>query len=131
MQFDANDLSRVLNGIQREKGVTEPSGLDGHRSPADDLLIGAKAIAGAVYGSEAKQRKIFYLVAYCRFPHFRLGKNRICAYRSDIAAWIREQIEESKRGAQRMPPKLRKPSPSKKKLRPTPPHHLEDRPTQI
>lgn len=77
----------------------------------DDLLKGTKAIAEFVYGDATKFRKIFYLAAHTRFPHFKIG-NTICALKSEIRAWIYEQIERSKRGAKPLPPAKIVPAPA-------------------
>jgi hypothetical protein len=62
----------------------------------DNLLRGAKAIAGFVYGDEKMARKIFHLVATSRLPIFKLG-SMICARRSVLLDWIKEQEQRHSR----------------------------------
>lgn len=59
-----------------------------------DLLEGAEAIAEFVYGDTAERRKVYHLVQHGRFPTFRLG-NTVCARKSVVLAWIRQQEEDA------------------------------------
>lgn len=67
------------------------------RTIGEDLLEGAGAIAGFVYGDRSMKRKIYHLVDGGLFPAFRLG-DKVCARKSTVLAWI-EQQEEALRGA--------------------------------
>jgi hypothetical protein len=63
-----------------DQGLTEgnqPASL------ADDLLVGAEAIAQFVFGTPEKKRKIYWLTDIGDLPTFRLG-NMICARRSTL-----------------------------------------------
>lgn len=62
------------------------------RSIGDDLLEGADAIALFVYGDAADKRKVYHLVQNGGLPSFRMG-NTVCARKSTLLAWIREQEE--------------------------------------
>ena len=61
---------------------------------ADDLIVGAAALARFIYGSDEQrfQRRVYYLcaVAKRRLPHFRLG-SQLAARRSTLLAWIAAQ----------------------------------------
>lgn len=61
---------------------------------ADDLIIGAAALARFLFGSDEPrfQRRIYYLThtAKCRLPHFRIG-SQIAARRSTLLKWIEQQ----------------------------------------
>lgn len=57
---------------------------------ANDLLIGAYAIAEFLFGDRNKRRKVFHLAETSRLPVFRLG-SRLCARRSVLMAWVAEQ----------------------------------------
>jgi hypothetical protein len=61
-----------------------------HDTIAEDLLIGAKAIAAFLFGDGSERRKVFHLAETSRIPIFRLG-GRLCARRSVLMAWIAEQ----------------------------------------
>jgi hypothetical protein len=56
----------------------------------DDLLLGAEAIAGAIFGRTDKKtrRRVYHLVD--ELPVFRLG-GILCARRSTLTAWIAAQ----------------------------------------
>jgi hypothetical protein len=61
---------------------------------ADDILIGAAALAHFLFGSDEERlrRRVYYLThtAKCRLPHFRIG-NQLAARRSTLVAWIAAQ----------------------------------------
>lgn len=57
---------------------------------ADDLLLGADAIAKFIFGPNGKRRQVYYLAAYARLPVFRLG-TMLCARRSVLLNWIAMQ----------------------------------------
>ena len=62
-------------------------------SLADDLLVGAAAIAKFIYRDGKKRRRIYELAVVdgpSKFPSFRLG-GIICARRSTLLAWIEGQ----------------------------------------
>lgn len=70
-------------------------------TPADDtlghdMLIGAKAIGRFLYGTDGRSRSIFHLAAKSRMPHFRVG-SRICARRSVLLQWIKDQEDPDKK----------------------------------
>jgi hypothetical protein len=57
---------------------------------SDDILRGARAIAGFYYGDPMHARKVFHLAASGRFPVFREG-NVICARKSTLLGWVAAQ----------------------------------------
>jgi hypothetical protein len=61
---------------------------------AGDLLEGAEAISGFIYGDPTKRRKVYHLAQTSRLPVFRLGAV-LCARKSRILAWIKTQEERS------------------------------------
>lgn len=61
---------------------------------ANDLLEGAEAISGFIYGDTTKRRKVYHLAQTSRLPVFRLGAV-LCARKSKILEWIRKQEEQS------------------------------------
>jgi len=63
-----------------------------------DLLRGARAIAGFMYGDEDKTRQIYHLAETSRFPCFKLG-GVLCARRSTIVQWIETQEQRSMRAS--------------------------------
>jgi hypothetical protein len=62
----------------------------------DDLLLGAAEISNFIFGTPARRRGVYHLVATSRLPIFRLG-SQIAARRSTIAAWIEGQERQSQR----------------------------------
>jgi hypothetical protein len=58
---------------------------------ADDLLVGADAIAGFTGWS---RRRVFYLIEQGQLPHFKVG-GRLHAKKSSILAWIAELESQS------------------------------------
>ena len=58
----------------------------------DDILQGAEAIAGFLFGDARLRRRVYHLTSDARFrmPHFKLG-SIICARRSVLLRWIGEQ----------------------------------------
>ena len=58
----------------------------------DDILQGAEAIAGFLFGDARLRRRVYHLTSDARFrmPHFKLG-SIICARRSVLLRWIAEQ----------------------------------------
>ncbi len=69
---------------------------------ADDLLLGAGAIADFLYGSPEYRRKVYHLTATSRLPTFKLGSVR-CARPSVLRKWIAAQEEESLQGDKESP----------------------------
>jgi hypothetical protein len=60
---------------------------------SQDLLRGADAIAEFLFGSGGrKRRKVYHLVTTSNLPVFKLGST-ICARRSVLLKWIRDQEE--------------------------------------
>lgn len=57
---------------------------------AADLLHGANAIAGFLYGDRALRRKVYHLVSSSRLPTFKLG-SMICARKSALLKFIADQ----------------------------------------
>ena len=72
----------------------QPTPNDPSKNPslplADDLLRGADAIAGFIFGSRGSRRKIYYLAETSHLPVFRLG-SLLCARRSVLMRWIAGQ----------------------------------------
>ena len=58
----------------------------------DDILQGAEAIAGFLFGDTRLRRRVYHLTSATRFrvPHFKLGAI-VCARRSVLLRWIAEQ----------------------------------------
>ncbi|PQO22007.1 hypothetical protein C2I36_15370 [Rhodobacteraceae bacterium WD3A24] len=75
----------------RSQPATEEDEED-YATLADDLLIGADAIALFVFGDVRHRRRIYYYAteAKVRMPTFRMG-NVICARKSTLLEWIVEQ----------------------------------------
>lgn len=61
---------------------------------ADDLLLGARAIAGWLFGDPSLRRKIYYLNARSKIPFFKL-RCQICCRKSAVKRWVSD--EEAKR----------------------------------
>lgn len=57
---------------------------------ADDLLRGAGAISGFLFGDLKYRRKVYHLAETSKLPVFRLG-SMLCARKSVLVAWIAEQ----------------------------------------
>lgn len=57
---------------------------------SNDLLKGADAIAGFIFGENGKRRQVYHLVETSRLPIFRLGST-LCARRSVLLRWIVDQ----------------------------------------
>jgi hypothetical protein len=79
------------------------------RSPpdlADDLLEGAEAIAGFMFGDPSAVRAIYRLSTETsvehRAPFFKLGSNTLCARRSTLIKWI-EAKERARLAAAEQP----------------------------
>jgi len=64
---------------------------------APDLLHGADAIAHFLFGSRAARRKVYRLQAKGRLPIIRIG-GRLCARRSALREWFREQERRAAAG---------------------------------
>jgi len=62
-------------------------------SIAGDILHGAEAIAGFLYGDAKQRRRVYNLIEGGRLPHFRLGIG-ICARKSVLMTWIKSQEEK-------------------------------------
>ena len=62
---------------------------------ADDVLRGAAAIAGFLFGDRGMRRRVYHLVATSRLPHFRTG-NTLCARKSVLTQWVQEQENRSR-----------------------------------
>jgi predicted kinase len=54
---------------------------------ADDLLVGAAAIADYLYGDPAKRRKVYGLAESKALPLFHMGRE-ICARKSTLQKWV-------------------------------------------
>jgi hypothetical protein len=57
---------------------------------ADDLLVGAAAIAIFLFGDAKYRRRVFYLAEKKRLPIFRLH-SQLCARKSTLIKWIEDQ----------------------------------------
>jgi hypothetical protein len=53
---------------------------------AEDLLIGASAIAAWLYNDPKKRKKIYYLAQKTNFPHFKMG-SKLHARKSVLRHW--------------------------------------------
>lgn len=62
------------------------------RTLADDLLVGAKAIATFL---GCKRSKVYYLASLKRIPIFSLGGSELCARKSKLIEWIDRQEQKS------------------------------------
>jgi hypothetical protein len=82
----ANQLAERLASVMPQAVV---------RTIGDDLLEGAEAIAEFVYGSDKERRKVYHLAQAGRIPVFRMG-NTICARKSVVMDWIRQQENEGR-----------------------------------
>ena len=60
------------------------------RSPGDEILWGAAAIAAFMLGDALARRKIYYLVSTNQLPVFRMGRI-VCARPSTLVPWIERQ----------------------------------------
>lgn len=61
-----------------------------YSSPADDLLVGAAAIAEFLFGRKELRSRVYYLCDKGQIPYFRLGTSqraRIYSFKSDLTAW--------------------------------------------
>ena len=60
---------------------------------ADDMLYGAEAIAGFLFGKNTgrERRQVYHLVSAKIMPVFRLG-TQLCARKSSLIQWI-ENLE--------------------------------------
>lgn len=67
---------------------------------ADDLLEGAHQIAEFLFGNRGDRRKVYHLAQTSRLPVFRLGAV-LCARRSVLLAWIKEQEQRGWHHSQR------------------------------
>lgn len=63
---------------------------------ADDLLLGAEAIADFLFGDSGKRRQVYHLAQTNQLPIFKLGAS-LCARRSTLVTWI--QAQEATKGA--------------------------------
>jgi hypothetical protein len=59
---------------------------------AEDMLRGAGEIANFLFGDPAMRRKVYHLADTSNIPVFKLG-SMICARKSVLLAWIRQQEE--------------------------------------
>lgn len=64
---------------------------------ADDLLVGAPAIAEFLFGDSRRHRAVYALKATSTFPAFRFGRS-LAATKSTIRAWIRKQEQRAGAG---------------------------------
>ncbi len=60
---------------------------------ADDMIIGADAIAWFLLKDRKKRRRIYYLAEKTKLPIFRFG-SRIAARKSVLIAWIKSQEDD-------------------------------------
>jgi hypothetical protein len=58
---------------------------------AQDLLRGAKEIAIFLYGDAKFRRRVYHLIATSRLPHFTLGGSVICARKSVLLDFVKQQ----------------------------------------
>jgi hypothetical protein len=63
---------------------------DQERELAQDVLLGAAAIAEFLFGSREERRRVYYLVASSRLPIFRIG-SRVAVRKSVLLEWIKAQ----------------------------------------
>jgi hypothetical protein len=56
----------------------------------EDVLVGAAAISGFMFGRPQDRRRVYYLAERKRLPVFHLGAV-ICARRSVLVSWISNQ----------------------------------------
>jgi hypothetical protein len=63
---------------------------------ADDLLRGAAEIAMFLFNDPLGRRKVFHLANSSKLPFFKLG-GMICARRSVLLKWIKDQEERYSR----------------------------------
>jgi hypothetical protein len=70
----------------RQEDLPENAGVEF----ADDLLIGADAIARFLFGENGSRRKVYYLAETSHLPVFRLGAV-LCARKSVLLKWISGQ----------------------------------------
>ena len=61
---------------------------------SDDLLEGAAAISEFLYGDAGKRRKVYHLAQLKRLPTFQFGAV-LCARKSKILQWVKDQEEKS------------------------------------
>ena len=64
---------------------------------SDDILRGANAIAGFLFGNAAQRRKVYHLAETSRLPVFRLG-SVLCARRTVLLSWIADQEQRAVNG---------------------------------
>ena len=57
---------------------------------ADDLLVGAAAIADYLYGDPTQRRKVYGLAESRALPLFHMGRE-ICARKSTLQKWVAAQ----------------------------------------
>jgi hypothetical protein len=67
-------------------------------SLADDLLVGAEAIARFVFGTPEKRRTIYWLADIGDLPTFRLG-SMICARRSTLLKHLADREQQGSNAA--------------------------------
>jgi hypothetical protein len=60
---------------------------------ADDLLVGAEAIALYVFGTPKKRRAVYWLSEAGELPTFRLG-SMICARRSTLLRHVADREQQ-------------------------------------
>ncbi len=73
---------------------------------AKDLLRGAEEIAEFLYGTREVRRKVYHLVAKSNIPIFKLG-SKICARKSVLLKWVRDQEERRAGDRKQASPLLR------------------------
>ena len=56
----------------------------------EDLLEGAAAISNFLYGRKGNRQRVYRAIRDRKLPVFRMG-NRICARRSALMSFIRDQ----------------------------------------
>ncbi len=85
-------LQRVKNPPQPQAAQISLPDTTGPPILADDLLIGAMAIAAFVFGraEPAERRRVYWLAETAELPIFRLG-SMICARKSRLLQHIAER----------------------------------------
>jgi hypothetical protein len=61
---------------------------------ADDLLVGASAIAAFMFGTAKERRRVYWLVENGRLPVFKLGST-ICARKSTILRVVAQRERDA------------------------------------
>lgn len=83
--------SGIANGDDREDRSIDPTTPPpADAAFADDVLEGAAAIAGFMFGDPQKKRKVYHLKNTSRIPFFYIG-SRLCLRKSTLFALVQEQ----------------------------------------